>query len=50
MLQEDRAHGAKQAVLLASHAGAKLYPLLGYEQIATLLIFTPKVQQQELKH
>jgi GNAT superfamily N-acetyltransferase len=41
MLRDDRAAGARRAVLLASHAGAKLYPLVGYEQIATLLLFTP---------
>ena len=42
MLQEDRAHGAKRAVLTASHAGAKLYATLGYEPVGTLLLFTPK--------
>lgn len=42
MLQDDLAAGAQQAVLLASHTGAKLYPVVGYEQIGTLLLFTPK--------
>jgi GNAT superfamily N-acetyltransferase len=42
MLRDDRAAGAKAAVLLASHTGAKLYPVVGYEQIGTLLMFTPK--------
>jgi GNAT superfamily N-acetyltransferase len=42
MLHDDRAAGAQTAVLLASHAGAKLYPVVGYEQIATLFLFTPK--------
>ena len=42
MLQEDRAHGAKRAVLTASHAGAKLYVTLGYQQVGTLLLYTPK--------
>jgi ribosomal protein S18 acetylase RimI-like enzyme len=42
MLRDDRAAGAKQSVLLASHAGALLYPRVGYEQIGTLLIFAPK--------
>ena len=40
-LRDDRKYGAKTAVLLASHAGAKLYPVVGYEQIGTLLLFTP---------
>ena len=42
MLADDRRHGATAAVLLASHAGAKLYPVVGYRQIGTLLLFTPK--------
>ncbi|MCB1104134.1 MAG: GNAT family N-acetyltransferase [Cephaloticoccus sp.] len=42
MLRDDRAHGAKLAVLTASHAGAKLYASLGYEQVGTLLLFTPQ--------
>jgi GNAT superfamily N-acetyltransferase len=42
MLRDDRAAGAKSAVLLASHAGAKLYPVLGYEQMGMLLLFTPR--------
>ena len=41
MLRDDRDGGAKMAVLLASHTGAKLYPVVGYEQIGTLLLFTP---------
>jgi GNAT superfamily N-acetyltransferase len=41
MLRDDRTHGAKTAILLASHAGAKLYPVVGYEQIGTLLLFMP---------
>lgn len=41
MLQEDREHGAETAVLLASHAGAKLYPVVGYRQIGMLYLFTP---------
>ena len=41
MLADDRAHGAEQAVLLASHTGAKLYPVVGYAQIGTLYIYTP---------
>lgn len=42
MLHDDRAAGAREAVLLASHTGAKLYPVVGYEQIGTLLIYTPR--------
>lgn len=42
MLRDDRAAGAKQAVLLASHAGAQLYPVVGYEKIGTAMGFTPK--------
>jgi len=41
MLRDDRALGARNAVLLASHAGAKLYPIVGYEQIGTLLLYSP---------
>ena len=41
MLRDDRAHGATLAVLLASHTGAKLYPVVGYRQIGTLLLLTP---------
>jgi len=42
MLRDDRAAGAKVAVLTASHTGAKLYVTVGYEQVATLYLFTPK--------
>lgn len=42
MLQDDAAYGARQAVLLASHTGAKLYPVVGYEQIGTLLLYAPE--------
>jgi GNAT superfamily N-acetyltransferase len=42
MLRDDRSGGASMAVLLASHAGAKLYPVVGYRQIGTLMVFTPK--------
>lgn len=41
MLSDDRNWGAQSAVLLASHAGAMLYPVVGYEQIGTLLVFRP---------
>ena len=42
MLRDDRARGAARSVLLASHAGALLYPHLGYEQLGTLLMFAPR--------
>lgn len=42
LLRDDRAGGAPQAVLTASHAGAKLYLTLGYQPIGTLLLFNPK--------
>jgi GNAT superfamily N-acetyltransferase len=41
MLRDDRAAGVKQSVLLASKAGALLYPHVGYVRIGTLLIFAP---------
>jgi GNAT superfamily N-acetyltransferase len=42
MLRDDRAAGSRAAVLLASHVGAKLYPVVGYAQIGTLLMFKPR--------
>ncbi len=42
MLRDDRAHGSELAVLTSSHTGAKLYPLVGYKQIGTLMLYTPK--------
>ena len=42
MLRDDRARGARCSMLLATHAGALLYPRMGYERIGTLLIFGPK--------
>jgi len=42
MLRDDRARGAKFSVLTASHTGALLYPLVGYERIGTLFMFAPK--------
>ncbi len=44
LLHDDRAHGARQAVLLATHTGAKLYSTVGYEQIGTLLLFSPRAK------
>ena len=40
--REDRRNGVKTSVLLASAAGARLYPHLGYRQIGTLQLFCPK--------
>jgi GNAT superfamily N-acetyltransferase len=42
MLRDDRLRASKCSVLTASHAGALLYPHVGYERIGTLLAFTPK--------
>ncbi|AZO43396.1 N-acetyltransferase [Mesorhizobium sp. M7D.F.Ca.US.005.01.1.1] len=42
MLRDDRARGSRCSVLAATHAGALLYPRMGYERIGTLLIFAPK--------
>lgn len=42
MLNEDRTLGYRDSVLLASSAGSRLYPTLGYEQIGLLLLLTPK--------
>jgi GNAT superfamily N-acetyltransferase len=42
LLQDDRAHGIATSVLLASTAGARLYPHLGYRQIGVLQMFCPR--------
>ena len=42
MLRDDRSRGSQLAVLVASHTGALLYPLVGYEQIGTLYSYTPR--------
>jgi len=39
MLREDRSAGAAANVLTSSHVGAMLYPLLGYEHLATLYVY-----------
>src|SRR5581483_10216464 len=41
MLRDDRRRGFQQSVLLSSHAGALVYPRVGYEQIGLLYIFAP---------
>jgi GNAT superfamily N-acetyltransferase len=40
MLRDDRTRGAAASVLTASHDGAKLYPVMGYEQIGELFVYT----------
>ena len=41
MLADDSSRGIAHSVLLASSAGARLYPHVGYDQIGTLHIFSP---------
>lgn len=41
MLLDDAEAGLETSVLLASHAGAMLYPKLGYRKIGELLIYAP---------
>lgn len=41
MLWDGQAQGSKCSVLTATHAGAHLYPRVGYERIGTLLMFAP---------
>jgi hypothetical protein len=41
MLDDDARFGVEWSVLLASSAGAQLYPHLGYREQGILLIFTP---------
>lgn len=40
LLRDDRAHGSAASYLLASHAGALLYPNVGYEGIGELMLYT----------
>lgn len=47
MLHDDRAAGARANVLLASHAGSKLYPTVGYEPVGELLLFVPRSRRPE---
>jgi GNAT superfamily N-acetyltransferase len=42
MLRDDRSKGATMSVLAASHTGAMLYPVVGYESVGELLVFTPR--------
>jgi ribosomal protein S18 acetylase RimI-like enzyme len=39
MLRDDCAAGAEANVLSASHVGAMLYPVVGYEHLATLYVY-----------
>lgn len=41
LLDDDARRGLEFSVLLASGLGARLYPRLGYERIATLLLMSP---------
>ena len=41
MLRDDRSAGSRMSMLLASHVGARLYPVVGYRQIGTLFLYTP---------
>ena len=41
ILTDDAALGSKHSALLASHAGANLYPLLGYQLRAILQLYAP---------
>ena len=42
LLRDDRDHGVAASVLLASRDGARLYPHVGYRQIAVLQMFAPR--------
>jgi GNAT superfamily N-acetyltransferase len=41
LLRDDRKRGFRRSVLLASHTGAMLYPLVGYTCIGKLMIYAP---------
>lgn len=41
LLADDKAHGVRRSVLVASKAGAMLYPILGYELVGVLQVFCP---------
>jgi GNAT superfamily N-acetyltransferase len=41
MLRDDHDAGSAANVLLASHAGSKLYPTVGYETLGTLYMYVP---------
>jgi GNAT superfamily N-acetyltransferase len=50
MLRDDRDRGSICSVLTASHAGALLYPRVGYERIGTLFLFAPGKQSPNSTH
>ena len=41
LLKDDKESGVRASVLLASRAGARLYPHVGYQQIGVLQMFCP---------
>ncbi|WP_460515163.1 GNAT family N-acetyltransferase [Flindersiella endophytica] len=47
MLRDDRDRGMRSSVLSASHAGALLYPRVGYEALGEFLVYTPVNRPQE---
>ena len=42
LLADDRRNGIRASMLLASHAGAMLYPKVGYHRISTLYLYGGK--------
>ena len=46
LLADDKRLGRRRSVLLASHTGALLYPLLGYRRIGTLMLLAPMKHRQ----
>ncbi|MBI5706686.1 MAG: GNAT family N-acetyltransferase [Armatimonadetes bacterium] len=42
MLGDDKEAGVRHSVLLASKDGARIYPVLGYRQLAVMQMFCPK--------
>ncbi len=44
MLRDDQALGVRSSVLIASTAGARIYPTLGYEQIVVLHVLCPMIR------
>ncbi len=42
MLRDHREHGSTWSVPLSSHAGALLYPTVGYEMLGRLMLYTPR--------
>lgn len=42
LLRDDRAAGSRASILSASTAGTKLYEVVGYRALATLILFVPR--------